>query len=91
MTPDLHKQIDKQINSINSITFHQSLGVFSKFDLDMPTPKIQSVFYGSISTSSCGLNFEDIDMRSFANCRRRRFFYMQHMVIFHYFFLKMKI
>ena len=45
MTPDLHKQIDKQINSINSITFHQSLGVFSKFDLDMPTPKIQSVFF----------------------------------------------
>ena len=28
-------------------------------------------FYDTFLTSSCGRNFEDIDMRFFANCRRR--------------------
>ena len=42
---------------------------------------IQSGFcYAPFFTSSCGRNFEDIDLRFFANCRRRMviFFYMQH-------------
>ena len=49
-------------------------------------------FDGSFSTSSCGRNFEDIDMQSFANCRRIivYFFYMHHMVIFSLFFLNIE-
>ena len=44
-------------------------------------------------TSSCGRNFDDIDMRFFANCRRRMvvFFHMQYVVIYSLFFLELKI
>ena len=51
---------------------------------------IQGVFYDDpFLTSSCGRNFEDIDLRFFANCRRKIVsFYMQHEVIYSLFFLE---
>ena len=42
-----------------------------------------SVFLWTFLTTSCGRNFDDIDLRFFANCRRRRFFCdVPHMVIY---------
>ena len=50
-------------------------------------------FYGLFLTTSCGCNFDDIDLRSFANCRRRIIiFSICNMWSFtHYFFLKLNI
>ena len=51
------------------------------------TSCIQSVFYTPFLTASCGRDFKDIDLRFFANCRRRMvFFYKQHVVICSLFF-----
>ena len=33
-------------------------------------------FYGTFLTTSCGLNFDDTDLRFFANCRRSRGFFV---------------
>ena len=51
------------------------------------TSCIQSVFHTPFLTASCGRDFKDIDLRFFANCRRRMvFFYKQHVVICSLFF-----
>ena len=56
--------------------------------LDTVYLNIQSVFVFLIPrflTSSCGCNFEDIDLRFFANCRRRTVLLFMWSSI-HYFF-----
>ena len=60
----------------------------NKYIRDIVGLYIQSVLNDPFLTSSCGRSFEDINLRFFANCRRRMvvFFYMQHVVIYSLFF-----
>ena len=84
----LSLSISKCISTIK--TTHLESGYFSRFFLSMLILSFDYtecfVFFDTLLfTSSCGRNFEDIDLRFFANCRRRRMvvlFYMQHVVIY---------
>ena len=71
-----YQQISLNVYNGDSIIFFQCLLLLHCTSSSL---NIQSVFfYAPFFTSSYGLNFEDIDLHFFANCRRRMlvFFYI---------------